>query len=466
MMGRASLVVAGLTIGACTVGPDYHRPALDTPADYRGVERSAGKPVAGLGDLAWWEVFRDPVLQELLREARTDNADSRVAAARVDLVRAQVAALRASQAPQVDAAVNETVERISPIGLPQNRTGADPAGSATILQGEASWEIDFWGKYRRGNEAGRASLLAGQAAQRAVATSLVAAVASAYFNLLALDEQLKIAETSLTAQRAAERLTLARMDGGVDSQIDLRNAQARAAGLQARLLHVREVRENQENALCMLLGRSPQTVPRGMTLAQEAVPEVGPGIPSSLLERRPDVLQAEQQLIAANADIGVAKAAYFPNIGLTAGGGRESTALHNLFTADAATWMLQPSFNVPIFTGGRIHAQLRQAEAERTVRLNVYVASVHRALRDVADALAYRARAVAAERDQETATRDAGDVAGLSAQRVRAGLADQLESLSADENRLQAEYDLATARFQRLDATVQLYGALGGGWRD
>ena len=379
---------------------------------------------------------------------------------------AQVAAARADYAPHLDASVNESVQRISPIGLPQNRTSGDPAGSATILQGEASWEIDFWGKYRRASEAGRAALLAGRAARQAVITSLVATVASSYFRMLALDEQLKIARETLAKQQAAAHLTLARLNGGVDSAIEMRAADARTADSEKLVLRLSQDVTMEENRICTLLGESPQSVPRGMSLTQQIVPDVGTGLPSTLLERRPDIREAEQNLIAANADIGVAKAAYFPNIGLTAGGGRESTALHNLASADAATWLLQPSLNVPIFAGGRIRARVRQAQAERMIRLTAYVDSVHQAFRDVSDALAYRDRAVGSERAQESITRYSVDAAALSAQRARAGVAGELELLRADQQRSQAQIDLAASRLMRLDATVQLYSALGGGWSE
>jgi multidrug efflux system outer membrane protein len=233
-----------------------------------------------------------------------------------------------------------------------------------------------------------------------------------------------------------------------------------------RVLRLRRQRSHEENEICLLLGENPQGVPRGMDLDQEVVPDVGAGLPSSLLQRRPDVLEAEQELIAANADIGVAKADYFPNIGLTARGGRESTAMQRLFTGDAASWLLQPSLNIPIFAGGRIRAQVRQAEALTSLRLNTYVASVHQALRDVSDALAYREQAAAAVAAREITARDAAEVTRLSTQRSEAGVADELEDLSAEQSRLQAESDLATARFHRLDAAVQLYSALGGGWQD
>ncbi len=462
----ALAAVVCLALGGCTVGPKYHRPPVAAPPIYRGAPADSAQPTAGsLGDMAWWHVFSDPVLQDLLRRARTGNADVRIAAGRVELVQAQFRAIRAAYGPQVIAQADETQQRISPIGLPRNRTTGNPAGSANIVNMQATWEIDFWGKYRSANQAGRATLLASQAAQQAVMTTLVADVASAYFDLLALSEQRRAAQEGVAMRVNSLNLILARKDSGVASLTDVRMAETQVEQARELVTNLQQSITIREDEIRMLLGANPGDVPKDSDIWKEMVPEVGPGLPSTLIERRPDIREAEQNLIAANANIGVARAAYFPNIGLTAEGGLESTAFHNLFTGPAETWLLQPAINLPIFTAGRIRAYVQQTEAQQKISLNVYEASVHGAFRDVSDALAYRERAVQAEQEQQRLANAAKSAADLSRARFNSGVVSYLQVLETDQISLSAQINLARIRYDRLNATVQLYRALGGGWQ-
>lgn len=455
-----------LLVTGCTVGPNYRRPAVPLPGTYAPTASSpAAAPAAGLGDLTWWKVFQDPDLQSLIRQALANNPDIKIAAARLDLVQAEFLGLRASYAPEVAAQGNETLQRISPIGLPKNRTSGNPAGSATILGAQASWEIDFWGKYRRADEAGRATLLSGRAAQNAVRSSLVAAVASAYFSLLELDDEAKAYDHLLALQRDAVTLLNARLQQGVSSLPDVRSAEIQLGQQRQALALLQQTIADRESELRALLGETTGGIPRSASLAQESLPAVGPGLPSSLLERRPDIQQAEQDLIAANANIGVVQAAYFPNIGITAGGGLESTAFRNLFSGNAETWLLQPQVNIPVFTGGRIHAEVLQAEAQRNIASQQYVATVQAAFRDVAEALTDRAQTDRVGLQQTEIVRAAKNSASLAVERRNAGVASSLEVIGSDQALIDAQIQQAKIRHDQLDAAVRLYRSLGGGWQ-
>ena len=458
-------VCCGLLAG-CTVGPDYSRPATPIPAAYAGApSRPIGTSTASLGDLAWWKVFRDPVLQDLMRRAYAGDADVKLAAARLDLARAKVQSTLAGYEPDVQMQANNTRQRISPIGLPKDRVTGNPAGGATILNGQATWEIDFWGKYRRADEAGRALLLSSQAAQQAVMTSLFSAVATAYFSLLALDEQGAAARAGLAMREQGLGLTRARLQRGVSSLSDVRAAEIQTAKARQLVARVQRSTADRESELHALLGETSGEVPRGMTLEQVSLPAVEPGLPSGLLERRPDIRQAEQELIAANASIGVVESAYFPNIGLTAEGGLESTDIAKLFTGNASTWLLQPALNLPVFTGGRIRAQVRQAEARRDISVYQYTSTVEAAFKDVAQALAYRTEANEAEAQQRAVVNAATNATYLARARAKGGVGDLLDVMDAEQMLRSATIDLAGSRFDKVDALVRLYVALGGGWQ-
>ncbi len=444
----------------CTVGPNYQRPKVPLPPTYTVEAKST--PGGDLGSLQWWQLFQDPALQALIRSARAKNPDVAIAAARIEQLRADAHALRASYLPQVDAQGNETSQRISPIGLPKDRTSGSPAGSAGIFGAEATWEIDFWGKYRRANEAERAALLAGDDAREAVQTTLIAEVASAYFDLLALDEQLLLNQERVTLYRSSLRLVLARKDAGVAPLQDVRSAQASVEVYEKTTARIKKEISERENKLRFLIGETQGSIPRGQSLWDEQLPDLGPGLPSALLTRRPDIREAEQNLIAANANIGIAESAYFPNISLTAAGGQESTALYNLLSGNAATYLLQPQLNLPIFTSGRIKADVQRARAEQMASLAAYKGTVIGAFRDVADALAQYDSARASEIRQQLITDQQTNATGLALKLDQAGVTSSLDSKEAKLAELAAKIQLAADREEQLSATVQLYRALGG----
>ena len=458
-VGLALGLELAMALTGCTVGPNYHRPAVALPLAY------TAPPASDLGSLKWWQVFDDPDLQQLVRKADANNPDLEIAAARIAQVQAQISELRASYLPQVDAEGNETLQRISPIGLPRNRTTGDPAGSANIFGAVATWEIDFWGKYRRANEEARAALLAGKDAREAVLTTLLADVASAYFDLLSLDEQLRLAHESEALQRRSLELTRARRDVGVAPTQDVRHVEASIETEAKTIATLRRRIVEREDELRFLTGETTGPIARGRTIWQEQLPDLGPGLPSTLLIRRPDVREAEQNLIAANAQIGVAESAYFPNISLTAAGGQESTAFHNLISINASTFLLQPQINVPIFTAGRIRARVDQARAEQQAQAHLYQGTVIGAFRDVSNALAFRTAAQTAGQDQKHIVEQQADIAMLERRRLQAGVSSAIVAIRADEAELEAKRTLAADREEQLTSVVQLYRALGGGWQ-
>ncbi len=462
---RLWMSVLTLTLTGCTVGPNYHRPKVPLPPAYPATARTSSPGLGSLGEQQWWKVFDDPALQNLIRKARTNNPSIAIAAARVALVRAQISALRSSYSPEVDAVANESLQRISPIGLPKDRTSGNPAGSATIFGAQASWEIDFWGKYRRANEAARASLLAGQAEQEAVFTSLVADVASAYFALLSLDEQEQLAQRSVSLRQSELDLIRTQVTQGVASAEAAHLAEARLEAARLELLPLVERVTERENELRALTGEPSGVIPRGRSLWAEHLPNLGPGIPSRLLERRPDIREAEQSLIAANANIGVAEAAYFPNVSLTAAGGLESTAFHNLFTSNASTFLLQPQVNVPVFAFGRIRAAVNEARAEQDALVGAYRGAVFTAFRDVADALAARQAAADLETSSEAREIQDSQSTTLAQQRLDQGVSSALEVMDAEGITLAALRYRAVYRGDQLISVVHLYRALGGGWQ-
>jgi multidrug efflux system outer membrane protein len=330
----------------------------------------------------------------------------------------------------------------------------------------AAWELDFWGKYRRATEAARANLVASNWARREVLSTLVANVASAYFQLRALDLELEISKRTLNSRQESLRLTRILADGGSTTLLDVRQAEQLVFTASAEIPVLEQQIEQQENFLSILLGQNPEDMPRGQTLTeQRQPPEVPPGLPSSLLERRPDIRQAEAQLVAANAEIGVARAAYFPQISLSGAGGFQSSALTSLFTGPAGVWSFGASLAQPIFTGGRLRSEVRLAEARQQTAVLFYQQSIQGAFRSVSDALVAYHKTREFRVQQELLFRSAEDAARLSHMRYTGGATGYLEVLTNETNAFSAELGLAQARLNELLALVQLYQALGGGWQ-
>jgi outer membrane protein, multidrug efflux system len=457
------LLSATLLTSGCTVGPNYKRPIVAVPSSYRGMvpEQGTQTQTAPLGDQKWWDIFQDEQLRALIRTALAQNYDLRIAGSRVLEAHAQLGITRADQFPTLGAgAAIDDMRAAQSKFLPAFETSF---GQVSL---SAAWELDFWGKFRRATEAARANLLATEWARQEVVSTLVANVAGAYFQLRALDLQLEISKRTLDSRQESLRLTRLLADGGSTSLLDVRQAEQLVFTASAEVPVLEQQIEQQENFLSILLGQNPTDVPRGKALTdQPQPPEVPPGLPSALLERRPDVREAEAQLIAANAQIGVARAAYFPEISLSGSGGFQSSALTNLFSGPAGAWSFGASLTQPIFTAGRLHSEVRLAEARQQTAVLLYQQSIQGAFRNVSDALVAYQKTREFRVQEESLFQSAQDAAHLSHDRYTGGVTGYLEVLTNETNAFSAELGLAQARLNELLALVQLYEALGGGWQ-
>ena len=463
-MHRAAIALA-LAASACTVGPNYTRPVVNLPDAYRGsappAATAADQP--SIGDQEWWQLFQDEQLQKLIRTALRQNFDVRIAAARVAEARAQLGITRADQFPQLDASALAERERVSasPVPFPLQ----EYERNVFQVGGSASWEVDFWGRFRRATEAARATLAATEWGRRAVVTSLVAQVAEAYFRLRAIDFNLDIARQTLASRQESLRLTRVRASGGASSELDVRQAEQLVFGASATIVDLERQAEQQENLISLLLGNDPAAVPRGRTLTdQPLIPEVPTGLPSALLEHRPDIVEAEQTVVAANANIGVARANYFPELSLTGSGGLQSAALSSLLTGPAAFFTAGASLIQPVFTAGRTRSQVELAKARHEEALLAYQQTILQSLRDVSDALIAYRRDREFREQQQLLTRSADDALRLTTVRYQGGASSYLEVLDADTRLFAAQLVLAQAQLNERLALVQIYRALGGGW--
>jgi multidrug efflux system outer membrane protein len=457
------LTAAALLNVGCTVGPRYKRPTVAVPGSYRGTapEQAAQPQLASLGDQKWWEVFQDEQLRTLIRTALQHNYDLRIAASHVLEAQAQLGITRTDQFPTLSGGA-----AIADVRTAQSKFIPAFETSTGQVNASAVWALDFWGQYRRATEAARANLLASQWAQQEVVSTLVAEVAAAYFQLRALDLQLEISKRTLNSRQESLRLTRILADGGATSLLDVRQAEQLVFTASAEVPSLEQQIEQQENLLSILLGQNPGDVPRGQTLTeQRQPPEVPAGLPSALLERRPDIREAEDQLIAANAEIGVARAAYFPQISLSGTGGFQSSALSNLFSGPAGAWTFGASLTQPIFTGGRLRSGVRLAEARQKTAVLVYQQSIQAAFRTVSDALVAYRKTREFREQEELLFQSAQDAARLSHMRYAGGVTGYLEVLTNETNAFSAELAVVQARQNELLALVQLYEALGGGWQ-
>jgi multidrug efflux system outer membrane protein len=459
------LVVVGLLSG-CTVGPNYRRPEVIVPADWR----NAPEQRDSLGDLGWWGIFQDPALHELLSTAVVANRDVQVAVARVLESRAQLGVARAAQFPQVNAGASYQYTRPNSENSPflNGSRGRSPfTGDDFETSVDLAFELDLWGRLRRATEAARAELLAREENRRAVLITLVSDVARTYFDLLELDQELEIARRTLQTREESLQLQRRRFQQGLSTQLDVDRADAEAAVAAATVPDLERRIAQNENALSVLLGRNPGPIARGTPLdGQRLPPAVPAGLPSALLERRPDIRQAEQTLVAANARIGVAKAEYFPKITLTGVLGVESVSLSDLFTGGSRFWSIGPAMTVPLFTAGRIKNTVKGFEARQQQAALQYLQTIQQAFREVEDALVShrKVRDIRAERERRvTANRRALSMVTL---RYDRGLSTQLEVLDIQRELFSAELEFASATRDQLTAVVQLYRALGGGWQD
>jgi multidrug efflux system outer membrane protein len=460
------LLVAALA--GCAVGPDYQRPAVATPATFRAPPDTTNdlNSADSLANLGWWEVLRDPQLQTYIAEALTNSWDIKIAAARVLQAEAAAGVTRSRFFPTVGAGADWTTARVSengPAGVP---AGADPVREFGSVSGTlAAYEVDLWGRLRRANEAARARLLASEAAQQTVRQSLVAQVATTYLRLLELDRELEIAERTYRVRTHSLALTRARQEGDVASMQDVYQSQILVSTAEAAIADTRRRIEQTENELNLLLGRNPGAPARGENFLRQRVDIiVPPGLPSDLLERRPDIRSAEQQLRAANADIGQARAAFFPKLTLTGFYGVQSVALSDLFTGASQTWQFGPAVSMPLFTGGALRGNLKLAEAQFAEAVARYQQTVQNAFREVSDSLIAVQRAREFRERQEESTRAHQSAAELANIRYEGGVTSYLEVLYNEQELFSAELSLARARLSELLSVVQLYRALGGGW--
>jgi multidrug efflux system outer membrane protein len=482
----AALGAATLLLSGCTVGPKYHRPTIDTPTVYRGTEPSGnthtsetprdanGAPLPGqpnsvastalsIGDDKWWEVFGDPQLQELIRTALKQNYDVRIAAERVLESQAQLGITRSQQFPQINGNGGYTAQR-----YPSAQFGG--LGSFVTHLGQlglsSSWNLDFWGQYRNATKAARAQMLANQWAQRGVMDTLILNVATGYFQLRTLDLELEISRRTLASRQESLQLTQTLEAGGNTSLLDVRQAEELVSAAAANIPDTQRQITQEENALQTLLGQNPGPIARGLPIDQQPrMPVVPAGLPSELIERRPDIRQAEEQLIAANAQIGVAKAEYFPAISLTGQVGTASNALNTLFQDSTFAYSYGAAVTQPIFNAGRIRSNVHLTEAQEREAVLTYKKTIAQAFQDVSNALVAYQKFREFREQQERFVTASRDALNLSNMRYKGGYSGYLDVLTNQTTLFQGQLSLASAREEEMLSLVQLYNALGGGWQ-
>jgi len=453
----------------CAVGPNYQRPAVQTPQTFRAPDPLPAPQAESFADLKWWEVFRDADLQQLVRTAIQQNYDLREAVARVEAARANLGITRSDQFPQVGVSGDVQFNRTSRGGsltLPRSFVASQNRNWGEAFLNLLSFEVDIWGRLRRATEAARANLLSSEETRKAVVTTLVSDVATAYITLRELDYELEIARGTLETRRVSLQLVQSRQGGGVATRLDLRQAEELVHTAAEIIPTLQQQAEQTENQISLLLGENPRAVSRQGRFNEDLFPpEVPAGLTSALLERRPDIRAAEQNLIAANAEIGVAKAAYFPRLSLSGSLGGQSTQLSSLFSGPSSAWSFVPQVTQPIFTAGRIKSTVRLAKAQRDSALVQYQRAIQSAFTEVSNALIAHQRVRESRVEQEALVAAIEDRKRLAYVRFRGGVDTMLNALDADRELLQAQLDLRQIKLNELLSVVQLYKALGGGWQ-
>jgi outer membrane protein, multidrug efflux system len=449
-------------LAGCAMGPNYKRPSAKVPTDYRGAMPDQATTAASLGNEKWWDLYQDPVLTELIHTALEKNYDARIAATRVLEAQAALGITRSNQFPSASVGASIYSQQNAKVSsvLPGYEVNAGQLNLSAI------WNLDFWGKYRRQTEEARAQLLATKWGQQAVISSLVANVATAYFQLRALDSELEIAKRTLGSRQQSLQLTRVLATHGSASDLDVSQSEQLVYTASGTIPDLERQIEQQENLLSILLGENPGSIPRGLPLTEQPVPETVPaGLPSELLERRPDIREAEANIMAANAQIGVAKASFFPSLALTGTGGLESNALNRFLQQPSQTWSAAFSISQPVFEGGRLRSQLRLSRAQWQETVLSYQQTVQNALQQVSDSLVASQKNREFREQQELLVQAAERSDRLSMFLYKQGGASYLQVLTNETNYFSAELNLVQAQLNERLALVQLYQALGGGWQ-
>jgi len=459
-LGILSVLV--VEAAGCMMGPNYKRPTVSVPTGYRSAMPDQPAAAASLGNEKWWDVYQDPVLADLIHIALQQNYDVRIAATRVLEAQDQLGIVRANQFPSASVGAGVFSQQNAKVSslFPAYQVNAGQINLSVI------WNLDFWGKYRRQTEAARAQMLASEWGQQAVISSLVANVATAYFELRALDSQLEISKRTLASRQQSLKLTEFLESHGSNSELDVSQSQQLVYTASETIPDLERQIQQKENLLSILLGENPGSMPRGRAITEQPVPDSVPaGLPSELLERRPDVLEAEANMMAANAQIGVAKAAFFPSIALTGTGGLESNQLSRFISAPSETWLGALSVAQPVFEGGALRSQLKLSRAQYQETVLAYQQTVQNALEQVSNSLVASQKDREFREQQELLTQAARQTNQLSEVLYKNGGASYLQVLTSETNYFSAELNLVDAQLNERLALVQLYQSLGGGWQ-
>jgi multidrug efflux system outer membrane protein len=460
MFNRTLICAFLLSLTGCiTVGPDYKPPQVTTPAAWRVEEREA----RDFANTAWWEQFNDPVLNGLVRTALAENSDLLIATARIEEFFGRWFRTRGDQYPSSDASGDAFRQRLSDQGATRVDGSKNPYNQYEALL-NAGWEIDFWGKFRRATEAARAELLATEEGRRTVVLTLVSSVASSYVDLRSLDKQLVITQGTADSRKATLDLFQQRFDNGIISEVDLSQAESEYEDARARIPDIEREIGQTENALSVLVGRLPGPIPRGRSIDELLLPAVPAGVPSDLLERRPDIRQSEQLMVAANAQIGVAKSLYFPTVSLTGAFGTVSTDLSNLLTSSARTWNFGVPVSVPLLTFGRIGGEVAAAEAAQRQALYSYQLTIQNAFREVEDALIDRSKSGQRLDALSRQLKALRNYSRLARMRYDEGYTSYLEVLDAERSLFNVELLHTTGQNTLFRSVVNIYKSMGGGW--
>ena len=449
-------------VAGCTVGPKYQKPKVSLPESWRAPSSTA----SSLGQLKWWMLFKDPTLQKLIHTALDQNKDLLVAAERASESRAALGVTRSNQFPQVSLSASADQERLSRVGAFPFPPSFNVVLPLYTVQPEVSYEADFWGQYRQATAAAREQLLATEEARENVVISVVSSVAQSYFALCELDRELQITQKTVASFQDSVRLTKIRFEGGVASELDVRQSETGLDAAAALIPAIEREIAQEEDAISILLGHNPEAISRGLTLtAQPLPPSVPAGLPSTLLDRRPDITEAEDQLQAAYAEVGVAKAQFYPQISLTGSGGFESSILSEFISGPAGIWQIAAGLSAPLFTAGRLRGNLHLVQAQQREALITYQQTVQEAFREVDDSLIGYHKTLQQRSAEEALVTAAQKALNLANARYSNGVATYLDVLDSERTLLSSELSLAQTQGNLLASVVQLYKALGGGWQ-